>query len=414
MVITGVDARTSSTGASYARPPWGYARFGPATMPGKGGGGSVVMERNAPIAAGPAGTGVMSSAYARLTLSRTRLVFVASAVVAVVLIMTLTSGLWFHGDEWAYIVDRRLTLESMLQPHNEHLVFLHVLVYRGLVAFVGTGSYLPYLAVLMAVHVAAAAGVLALLTRYVPLAAALAGAILLLFLGTGYDNLVWAFQIGFAGAIALGIWAMATTDRPWLSAILLTAALWTAGSGLFFVAPVALLIKDRRWLLVPLVTYGLWLAFVGREYIPFPGAGPYLAFAATGIGSAFGGAAGLGVVSGWIIVALVGVLLARSGRPSRAVVAGLVGLLCAFAVLALGRAHLGPHQAETSRYVYAALPFVLMTLTGVRVRRTIWTGVFIVAVTLNIAALARGVAVFEGVRDFDRTLTMEQRLAPFR
>ena len=61
-------------------------------------------------------------------LQRPVLAFSAAALVAVIVILGLASSLSFQGDEWAYIVDRRLTIESMLLPHNEHLVFLHELV----------------------------------------------------------------------------------------------------------------------------------------------------------------------------------------------------------------------------------------------------------------------------------------------
>jgi hypothetical protein len=157
--------------------------------------------------------------------------FVLLALLAVAMMLYLARALSFMGDEWVYIVDRRLTFESMLQPHNEHLAFFHVLVYRGMVESFRTGWYLPFQVALLAIHVAAAAGVLALLSRYVALEAALAAAVLFLFLGTGYDNLLAAFQIGFAGAVALGIWAIVVVDRPWLSALLLTAALWTQCRG---------------------------------------------------------------------------------------------------------------------------------------------------------------------------------------
>jgi hypothetical protein len=234
-------------------------------------------------------------ARGRLTWPIARLVFVGVAAIAVVLILVLARNLSSMGDEWAYIVDRRLTLESMLQPHNEHLAFLHVLVYRGLVETVGTGSYLPYQLVLMAVHVTAAGGVLALLSRYVSLEASLAAAVLFLFLGSGYDNLLAAFQMGFAGAVALGMWAMVVVDRLWLSTALLTAALWTLGSGLFHVAPVALLIDARRWLLLPLITYGARLFLIGRDAVLFPDVGPYPLFTATGLGSSVGGLVGVGL-----------------------------------------------------------------------------------------------------------------------
>src|SRR6476620_1706303 len=83
-------------------------------------------------------------------------VFIAAALGALIILVPLAMTLSFHGDEWAYIVDRRLTIDGLLQPHNEHLAALHVLVYRSLVELVEIGSYLPYVLVLMAVHVSAA------------------------------------------------------------------------------------------------------------------------------------------------------------------------------------------------------------------------------------------------------------------
>ena len=198
------------------------------------------------------------------------LLFLALAVAASVLILGLASGLSFQGDEWSYIVDRRLTIDGLLQPHNEHLAAIHVLIYRGLVEAIGTASYLPYLAVLMVLHVAAAAGLLVLLSRHLPRMGAMAATILFLFLGTGFDNLIWAFQIGFVGAVVFGLWALVVVDRPWLAAILLTASIWTQSDGLFYLAPAAVLMRNRIPLVVPIGSYLAWLLLVGRQSIPMP------------------------------------------------------------------------------------------------------------------------------------------------
>ena len=349
-------------------------------------------------------------------LQRPVLVFSAAALVAVIVILGLTSGLSFQGDEWAYIVDRRLTIESMLLPHNEHLVFLHVLVYRGLVELVGTGSYLPFLIVLMACHVAMAVGVYALMRRVVSIEASLGAAVLMLFLGSGFDNLVWAFQIGFVGAAAFGVWALVVADRPAACAALLTAALWTTGNGLFFLAPAAVLMTRRRWLLLPVGSYAAWFLAVGRESIPLPSMGPFLDYAARLAGSMVGGAAGFGPGVGLIILGLVAAgLVVQRTRPSRFVVAGILGFASQMVILAVGRAHFGAGQAEAPRYIYVALPFVLMTLTGLhRVRREVWVGAFALSLVLNMWALPRGVAIYHAFLNYDRSIPLEQRLAPFR
>jgi hypothetical protein len=333
-----------------------------------------------------------------------RFLFVAAAAVAALLILALASKLSFLGDEWAYIVLRRLTFESMLQPHNEHLVFLHVLVYRGLVELVGTGSYLPFMGVLMACHVAMAAGVFALMRQVVPLEGALAAAVLLLFLGSGFDNLFWAFQMGFVGAAAFGVWAMAASDRPWLAALLLTGALWTQGNGLFYVAPVALLLGRRLWWVVgfPVATYAVWFVLFDRGTATI--GGPFLDYAVRLAGSVVGGIAGVGPWLGLVVLALIVVAIRH---PSRYVVAGAVGLASQIAILTLTRAHFGADQAEAPRYIYVAAPFVFLLLSGIRLPRPVWGVVFAVALTLNVLALPRGVAIYEAFGAWDRTLPID-------
>lgn len=343
----------------------------------------------------------------------------AAAMAAVVLILPMAATLSFHGDEWSYIVDRRLTIESLLQPHNEHLAALHVLAYRLLVELVGTDSYVPFLSLLLVCHVALARGVLALLRQRATNLAALAAAVLLLFLGSGFDNLVWAFQSGFVGSLALGTWALVLAQRPWWSALLLTAAVATHSPGLFFVAPLAILIRRRVPLILPIGLYVVWLSLVGRESIPFPGAGPYIAYAATMLGSVAGGLSGVGLPAGFAVAAAYPVALAtqawRDRGLDRFVIAGLAGLASGVVILAFGRAHFGPEQATASRYIYASAPFVLMTLTAFRsVPPSIWSVLFAISFVANVATLPHGVALYQAFLRYDRSIPLEQRLAPFR
>jgi hypothetical protein len=331
----------------------------------------------------------------------------------------LASGLSFQGDEWSYIVDRRLTVDGLLQPHNEHLAALQVLVYRGMVEAIGIGSYLPFLVVLMVLHVTSAAGLLVLLSRHLPRIGAMAAAVLYLFLGTGFDNLIWAFQIGFVGAAAFGIWALVAADRPWLAAVLLTGAVWTQSDGLFYLAPAAILMRSRIPLVLPIGSYVVWLLLVGREAIPPPGPGPYVEYMVTGVGSAFGGVTGVGLPLGILVAIVVGAAVLadslRSRRVEPIVLAGLAGLAGEFFILTVGRAHFGVQQAEAPRYIYVAAPFIFMLLPAFRwVPARAWVVAFFLAFVLNVNALPRGVAIYHAFLNYDRSLTMEQRLAPWR
>ncbi len=62
----------------------------------------------------------------------------------------------FYHDEFAFILQRDLSWDGLLVPHNEHLSATLVLLYRVLVGTVGTSSYWPYLGVTFALHVVVA------------------------------------------------------------------------------------------------------------------------------------------------------------------------------------------------------------------------------------------------------------------
>ena len=210
-----------------------------------------------------------------------------------------------------------------------------------------------------------------------------------------------------------GRWA--TADRPALSALLLTLALWTHGDALFFVAPVTVLITQRRWLVVPIASYAVWLVTIGGSSIRPMDDGP----------------------TAEVCDAAHRIHRGRRGRlrrdsrarhcgdgprratgaardPSRFVVAGLVGFASVVLILTIGRAQFGPDQAEAPRYIYAALPFVLMTLTGIRaVPRPVWAAGLVLAIALNVWALPRGVAIYQAFLAYDRSITLDQRLMPF-
>lgn len=93
----------------------------------------------------------------------------------------------------------------------------------------------------------------------------------------------------------------------------------------------------------------------------------------------------------------------------------VAGILSTFAILAFGRAHFGPEQAEAPRYIYAAAPFVLLVLSGIRaVPRPVWAGAFAMALLLNLWALPRGVAIYTSFVRYDQSIPLEVKLEQFR
>ena len=135
------------------------------------------------------------------------------AIVAFAALLWLGRGMTFFADEWAFIETRSLgDPRSWFVPHNEHWVTIPVLLYRTVVETVGIGSYVPYLVVLLVLHVAVAALVYRLTLRSAGPRFALVAATIALFLGGGFENLYWGFQISFVGSTLFGLIAMEVTD----------------------------------------------------------------------------------------------------------------------------------------------------------------------------------------------------------
>ena len=125
--------------------------------------------------------------------------------------------------------------------------------------------------------------------------------------------------------------------------------------------------------------------------------------------------------SGLVTLSSPTLLFAAAAAVAVIVILGLTANLSfqgdewASIILAIGRAHFGPDQALAPRYIYVAFPFILMTLTGLRgIRREVWGLAFVLSLTLNVWALPRGVAIYQAFLTYDRSIPLEERLAPFR
>jgi hypothetical protein len=63
---------------------------------------------------------------------------------AAVLLLSLSSGLTFFQDTWAFLLHRRgFTAANLLEPHNEHIVVIPVLLEKLMIAVFGMTSALP-------------------------------------------------------------------------------------------------------------------------------------------------------------------------------------------------------------------------------------------------------------------------------
>src|SRR5215203_6955070 len=147
-----------------------------------------------------------------------------------------------------------------------------------MVETIGIGSYVPYLAVVAILHAVVAALVYLLLEHSSGPRFALAGCVIVLFFGAGFENLYWGFQTGFIGSMAFGLAAMVVEDRGpsrfrvAIIAVLLLAAVMCSTIGVILAVAIGVdWMLDRRWrdaitgLILPALVLLAWLLTVGRE-----------------------------------------------------------------------------------------------------------------------------------------------------
>ena len=140
---------------------------------------------------------------------------VAGGVLSGLLMLWLTRRYDFYFDEWSYVLYvRNFSVGDYFVPHNEHWATIPALTYRLLLLLFSARSYLPYMAVLAAWNLLTALFLFLLIRRRSGEVLGLAAAALFLVLGRGWENLIWADQIGFVGSSALGLLAILLLTGP--------------------------------------------------------------------------------------------------------------------------------------------------------------------------------------------------------
>jgi hypothetical protein len=276
----------------------------------------------------------------------------------------------FYHDEWALILKRDLSVNGILAPHNEHLSATLVILYRVLIGTVGLGSYWPYLGVTFALHLAVAGLVYAIVRREASAGWALGAMAVMLLLGSGGDDILWAFQSATIGAVASGIAAMVVAPRrPALAAVLLTVAMATSGASLafFFGTGLVLLLTRPRglvWLLIPAALYLAWYVAFGASGVTAlrsPSLDGVPAYVAVGLAASAAGALGTTTpLVGLVACVAIAVAVVRYWPVSPIVLSLLVAGVAFFVIAGTVRAELGPEQAAAPRYVYIVAPAFLV------------------------------------------------------
>jgi hypothetical protein len=319
-----------------------------------------------------------------------RRIVVLAALATCAAILVLTHGFTFYFDEWDFILSAPdWTLTSYLQAHNEHPVILARLIYAALLSTVGLRSYLPYMAILLALHATNVVLLFEVVRRRAGDLAGIAAAGLVLVLGAGWENLLWAFQITFVGSVACGLGMLLMLQAPrgrrrmMAAAALLTGSLMFSGIGLFFgVAAVVQLAltpgrrRDLLWLSPVAVALGAWyLAYGHSGTAPTPQSGAtdiaqLPLYVLWGLGS---GAAGVIGMSGSVALPMLALATAAVAltwyrqRPDPFALGVAAALVSFYAVTGASRIQLGYEQSGSGRYVYeGAILWILLLAGGAR------------------------------------------------
>jgi hypothetical protein len=304
---------------------------------------------------------------------------------------------WFFADEWEFLSARGVSFHDLVRSHYGHWVPVPIVAYRVLWQVAGLRSYVPYVGLAIALHGTAAALLWLLMRRsgVRPWTATAAASAFVLF-GAGAQDILWAFQITFTGALVFGLVHLLLADhdgafdrRDWLGIGAGLLGLMCSGVAVTMVVVVGVATLLRRsWRIAALHTAPLgalytawWLRYSHGKY-SFTGSGrevlDWCVSGAAGIFGELGSVRGVG----WVIALLLaagsvlvvresglGVLRGRLAVP----VALLVGAAAFLLIAALDRSAVGSAAAKSSRYLHIlaalVLPAVAVSIDALLTRR---------------------------------------------
>lgn len=330
-------------------------------------------------------------------------------------ILWIGRGQWFFGDDWA-IIAPHLDAAVML-PHVGHWDLVPAIVFQGVRDWLGLGSYLPFLALAVLAHLAVAHLAWRILRRVgaTPWIATLLSILVMLF-GGGSENILWAFQFGFMGAVALGLAVVLLLDRRRITpssgtAIVMLSLLAPMFSGTAIPVLVAAGIvgwirhgplRTLLLLLPTAVSYLLWFLLIAREHqAPSEGitsVGGALLYAGGMYGGGLGRALpwiGLGVIPA-VALAIWFFATVRRRMPSVAApaYAMVIGSAVFVALTTWSRMSLGLSGSAAQRYAYVTLVLLLpafgIMLSWLRARSRLWA---VTTLTLLIALIGYNTAL---------------------
>jgi hypothetical protein len=361
-----------------------------------------------------------------------------ASVAAAIVLLSFAAGLAPFQDTWEFLMNRRgFGLDALMGPHNEHIVVLPVAIYQVLLRLFGMGSSTPEYVVLTAFLLVTALLVFVYVRRRLGPWPALMAAVVLLFLGPAWQDLLWPFEIGFVGSILFGVAMLLALERDdrkgdLTACAFLALSVGFSSLGVAFALGAAVDVLQRRRerglrrtyvAAVPLLLYAAWYAGWGHDAEGHLTAHNVLVsplFVIKSIAASIDSLLALSTIAGeaigrskwgYVVLAALAVLLAYGWRRRHAFsprVWPAAAAAAAFWFLA-AFSYIPGREAYSSRYLYAGAIFVVLIaadlLQGVRIgRRALLAGAAVSAavVAFNLVPLREG-------RDFLRRETVLTR-----
>lgn len=342
------------------------------------------------------------------------LLFSAAALFSATAILWIAGDITFLSTDWALLLERRgLDAAVLLDPVNDHIAVAPVIIYKLLLELFGMDSARPFQAAAIATFLASAGLLFAWLRGRVGGWIALGATVLLLFCGAAWEDLLWAFQIGYFGSMAAGLGmllALRREDRAGdrIACVLLVVSLAFSGLGIPWAVGAAVAVgtgpawRRRVWVVaIPVALYALWWAGWGHTAdthvsLANVAASPKYVFdsIASGISSLLGlatprdeapvGALDWGRPLAALALVLGGVGLYRLRSVPRWL--WVVGTVALSYWLLAAINHEPGHDATSSRYQYVGA--ILLLLIAAELVRGVRFGLGALAIGAAVVALA--------------------------
>jgi len=289
-------------------------------------------------------------------------------------ILHLGRGTTFFFDEWNFLLTRsEVSIANTLNGHNGHLSAIPVSIYQVLVRIVGAGTYLPYRTLVAMLHCAIALVVGLLVRRSAGGAISLASVAVVGFMGAGWQNWLWGFQIGMELSVLFGLFAVllagrdSTTTNQNLVGSCVAVSVLSSGVGIpvLLGLGVSAVVRRKRieltWLIAIVGLYGIWSVNYGQSQAQSDNIGRIPTYVAESAAAAFGGIGGWSVAIGGIFAGAALLFVAQNvldnERRSRDVTVLSIICFAGWVLSGLSRAHLG--EPGASRYVHVGISWVV-------------------------------------------------------